>query len=415
MVLAPNVFYNAHLACFDVPVMAMWVLCIYVYFRATTEGTLPWALAAGVVYGLTLDTKHNAWILPAVFLPHAFVAYSRRAGELKRRGTIPVPASLLSMATVGPAVFVALWPWLWNDTLPRFQEYVNFHVHHEYYHIEFLRKDYWAPPAPKLYAPVMILGTVPTITLLLMLVGVGDRLRINARRWLSTSWRRAFRRGSVSGAEPDLLFALGFGAALGPFFLANTPIFGGTKHWMTAYPFLALFAGRGFDVACDGLSSLAERLLPQRTALARSYAPLVAAVSVFAAPVIITGHSHPFGLSAYVPIVGGAAGAASLGLNRQFWGFTTQSVAPYFDTLPPGTTVYFHDTAWDSWAQLQSEGRVRKDLRGVPTAPDASVSLTHHELHMATQDVINWVAAGTPAPDTVIVHDGVPIVSVFRR
>ena len=29
--LMPNVFYNAHLACFDVPIMAMWTACIYVY------------------------------------------------------------------------------------------------------------------------------------------------------------------------------------------------------------------------------------------------------------------------------------------------------------------------------------------------------------------------------------------------
>ncbi|MGF2075737.1 hypothetical protein, partial [Enterococcus casseliflavus] len=46
-----------------------------------------------------------------------------------------------------------------------------------------------------------------------------------------------------------------------------TPIFGGTKHWFTAYPFLALFAGAGVDRALDrataALSLRAPRLAPR--------------------------------------------------------------------------------------------------------------------------------------------------------
>jgi len=54
--------------------------------------------------------------------------------------------------------------------------------------------------------------------------------------------------GSTRG-EPDLLLALSLVIAISPFFLSHTPIFGGTKHWLPAYPALALFAGRGFDLA----------------------------------------------------------------------------------------------------------------------------------------------------------------------
>ena len=35
--------------------------------------------------------------------------------------------------------------------------------------------------------------------------------------------------------------------------------------------------------------------------------------SVFAAPLAVTAHSHPFGLSSYVPLVGGTAGGATSG------------------------------------------------------------------------------------------------------
>ena len=64
--LMPRVFYNAHLACFDIGIVAMWTWCIYVYWRSQQEGGVLWAIAAGLVFGLALETKHNAWILPAV-------------------------------------------------------------------------------------------------------------------------------------------------------------------------------------------------------------------------------------------------------------------------------------------------------------------------------------------------------------
>ena len=427
LVLAPNVFYNCHLACFDIPIMAMWILCIYVYWRASVERTWGWVLACGIVYGFTLDTKHNSWILPLVFIVHTVCMQRRGNTSLRSTGGIVIPAPLVSMALIGPAVFVTLWPWLWNDTIPRFQEYVSFHVNHEYYNIEFLRKNYWGPPSPRLYAPVMIAATVPTITVILFLVGFFDRVRVNLA-WLADRFGTTLgaRLGPIADSDvtsselastmPDLLIALGFFAALGPWILERTPIFGGTKHWMTAYPSLALFAGYAFDRACTALTTQLARVRPQLSAArARDITSVALGVAVFTAPVLVTAHSHPFGLSAYVPFFGGTAGGASLGLNRQFWGFTTESVAPYFAKLPPRTTVYFHDTAWDSWTFLQAEKRVRPDLVGVGTAPEATVSLTHHELHMAAQDVINWLSAGTPAPDEVVAYDGVPIVSVYRR
>jgi len=137
---------------------------------------------------------------------------------------------------------------------------------------------------------------------------------------------------------------------------------------------------------------------------------------VVIAPLAITVHSHPFGLSTYVPFVGGTAGGADLGLNRQFWGFTTESLAPYFEkNAPRNATVFIHDTAWDSWARLVDEGRVRKDLRGVGTPSEALFSIVHHELHMAEIDYNIWVEYNHSTPDYVLTHDGVPIISVYRR
>ena len=430
----PRVFYNAHLACFDAAIMTIWAACVYVYWRAEQRGGLGWALLAGVMYGLTLETKLNAWTLPAVFLPHAFVLHFRRFARFSRAGTIPVPASLLAMATIGPVLFVALWPWLWNDTLPRIQEYVNFHLNHEYYNIEFLGVNYWSAPSPKAYAPVMIAATVPTVTLLLFFVGLGDRAKIAFVRVRALVARvpaigarigagrgLAARVGAPGGPVPkdkyetDLLLFLGFVVPLSVFFLPKTPIFGGTKHWFPAYPFLVIFAGRGFDLVCSAM----ERALESRfggDARKRLVARLALFASVTIGPLLVTIHSHPFGLSTYVPMVGGVAGGADLGLNRQFWGFTTQSLAPYFAAnAPRGASVFIHDTAWDSWARMLDERHIRPDLRGVGSPSEGDFSIVHHELHMNEQDYETWIAYGHVAPDYVLTHDGVPIVSVYRR
>ncbi|MBX3229002.1 MAG: glycosyltransferase family 39 protein [Labilithrix sp.] len=413
--LMPNVFYHAHLACFDVPIMAMWIACIFAYWRAEKHPGLGAAVLAGVVYGLTLETKHNAWMLPGVFVPHAILIHWRTAAkETQETGRVGLPASLLMMATIGPALFLLLWPWLWNDTLPRLQEYVNFHVHHEYYNIEFLHRTYFGPPSPKAYMPVMLLATVPTVTVLLFLVGAGDRIVALARTWIG--WvRKQAMPDDFDPVQTDALLLLGLAVPLAVFFLPTTPVFGGTKHWITAYPSLAIFAGRGFDMVATRI----ERLLRERTKLAEQqqrWALAVIGALTLLAPFAVTRHSHPFGLSAYVPFFGGTAGGADLGLNRQFWGFTTTSLDPWFrEHTKPGDTVYIMDTAWPSWTRMVDEDRVPKWLRGVGSPAEATISIVHHEQHINEVDFNIWTEYGTTAPAYVLTHDGVPIISVYRR
>ena len=285
LALMPHVFFHSHLACFDAPIMTMWIASIYVYWRSRQQGGLGWALLAGIVYGLTLETKHNAWILPAVFIPHALVAGWRGTGRLWKRGVFPIPASILSMAIVGPLVFYWLWPWLWNDTFARLQEYVNFHVNHVYYNIEYLNKNYFGPPSPRSYAPVMILATVPTVTLLLFIAGFGERIKANALliwNFMSRIKDKSLVRSKRDPHETDLLLALGLSAPIAVFvLLTKTPIFGGTKHWMTAYPILAIFAGRGFEVVSDAMRRALPKVMDE---LKRRGAVVALAASTLIAP-----------------------------------------------------------------------------------------------------------------------------------
>jgi hypothetical protein len=127
-------------------------------------------------------------------------------------------------------------------------------------------------------------------------------------------------------------------------------------------------------------------------------------------------HSHPFGLSAYVPFAGGTAGGADLGLNRQFWGFTTQSLAPWLaENAKPGETLYFMDTAWPSWVRMIEEKRLPPTLRGVGSPADAELSIVHHEQHINEVDYNIWTEYRSSTPVYVLTHDGVPIISVYAR
>jgi hypothetical protein len=216
-------------------------------------------------------------------------------------------------------------------------------------------------------------------------------------------------------ASTDLLWLFAMAVSYGAWLLPGTPIFGGTKHWMQAYPFMALFAGVAFSrvvgaareaLAHRGWARLARRPIPEVT--------LAAAVLI--APIAETRSSHPWGLSAYTPLVGGAAGAATLGLNRTFWGYTTSSVADYLNReIPPYGRVYVHDTARSAWEMMVKDGRIRADIRVALSTADADYALYHHEKHMLGQEYQAWVAYGTVRPVMIAGLDGVPVIWVYKR
>ncbi|MBM4361465.1 MAG: glycosyltransferase family 39 protein [Deltaproteobacteria bacterium] len=411
LLMQPQVFYHSHLACFDMAVLTMWLVTTYAYARTLEGGGVGWVLLTGLLYGLELDTKHNAWLLPPALVVHWAVT---RVPPLLRAelagGRLRPPAALFAMALLGPPVFLALWPWLWFDTASRFLGYARFHLHHDYYNMEFLGTTYFRPPMPRAYAWVMTAATVPTIALLLAALGGLRSLReLPTRARLDAA---GAERGALARAfSTRCLWLLCIGTSYAPWLRTSTPIFGGTKHWITAYSFLCLFAAVGFDWVAR---RLAEGLSPRLRRL--RVAELCAAALVVAAPIATTLHSHPFGLSAYVPLFGGQPGGASLGLNRSFWGYTTGSLLPALNERAPSrAAVYLHDTAQDAWDRTSRDGRARKDLRGTLSIVDSRAALYHHEQHMQKVEYQLWMEYGTVAPEAVALFDGVPVAWLYVR
>ncbi|HTV20313.1 MAG TPA: glycosyltransferase family 39 protein [Polyangiaceae bacterium] len=426
--LMPQVFYHSHLACFDMPIAAFWLFVAYAFYRSTEPRGWPWAIACAVLYGLALETKHNAWYLPPALISYAvFIALPGLLRRFRARGRTDVPRerfwrrlgrgflrgplALVLMVLIGPAIFYALWPWIWSDTWPRLVAYFEFHWHHVYYNMEFLGRTYFEPPFPITYAPLMTLATVPLITLVLALCGAVAAL-VQIARGVRAEASTTPAPETHSPWSHAVLWAACLVLSYAPWLLPTTPIFGGTKHWLNAYPFLALFAGQGFAL----LVRLLREQLPASKRAWRVAAPFVLGACAMLGPLVMTWHSHPWGLTAYTPLVGGAPGAATLGLNRTFWGYTTGSVTGFLNEKSPrGVRVFLHDTAYDSFKMLQKDGRLRSDLKPWGTVSGSSVALYHHEQHMSRVEHMIWVDYGTTTPAHIATFDGVPIVWVYQR
>ncbi|MCC7542690.1 MAG: glycosyltransferase family 39 protein [Deltaproteobacteria bacterium] len=429
----PHVFHHAHLAAMDVLVVLACVATTYAYWRSLERAR--WAWVAGVVYGLALLTKHNAWFLPPVLLVHWATL---RAAPVDERlpASRRIPWGIVAMLTLGPLMLIALWPWLWRDTLHRWMEYVRFHVEHVHYPIEYMGTTWFEPPFPAHYALGSMLTTVPSTLLVLAIVGIVHRRQQLVPPWLARLLRRR-RDGEgevperrrvittrlVHGADPrhtDLLILL---SLLWPIVLLSTtraPIFGGTKHFLAAYPFLALFAAVGFlrvARAFRGLWSAWRGPGPERFPDVRRRLIETCVALVLLAPAVAqTAHAHPYALAAYVPLVGGAPGGADLGMNRQYWGHTNADVlAVIRRELPRGGSVFPGDTALAAWRAMMLDGHVPRGVLPTPDLASADLVLVHHEPHFLTVDAQAWVAHGSAVPVAVIDHDGVPVVSVYAR
>lgn len=400
--LLPRPFYHAHLNCFDVPIVLAITATVHAYSSTLRSPRQLWRL--GLVFGAALATKHNSWVLPALFAIH-FVWLQCNQRWHRHAVVPPHPYFLAAMLLIGPCVLVATWPWLWHDGWTRFLWYARFHLRHEYYNMAYFGVNYFRPPFPFSYPWMMTLITVPLTTLLL---GAGG-LWCESTAILSHLRRRLPR-------DPEERAVLWLGAMLAPLLmiaLPSTPIFGGTKHWFPAYPFMCLFAGIGFQQ----LLATARKSLPEHwTTRSQRLLPAGLTLGLLLPSAVETAHSHRFGLSHYTPIAGGVPGAADLGMNRQFWGFTAGSLERFFRTaLPNGGKVHVCDMTHLAFHMLGREGHLPSGVEPTAHLRDADYALVHHEHHFADMDFQIWTTYGTVQPVAVLSYDGVPILSVYRN
>ena len=399
----PRHFYHAHPAVLDLPVTALWLATAYAYRRSLAARSerrthRRWSVAAGLLFGAAVSVKHNAWFLPPLLLVHwlaAEVASSRRGTLAARLRTVPL--AFPAMVVLGPLVLVATWPWLWHEAPARLSEYLAFHAQHVNYSWTYLGTVLREPPFPVAYPFVVTALTVPGAVLAAM---AGGLLQSAARLWVAVR-----RRAPEVSASDELLLLLN---ALFPILLIawpTVPHFGGVKHWLPAMPFLALLGARALVTA--------GRLLAPRRA-ARATAVLAALALVPAAWSV--AHVHPFGTAAYNEIAGGAGGAASLGMQRQFWGDDMVAVLPALNEhAAPGARVWYQEASYDAVRAYQRDGRLRADLRWADGPESADLSVYHYHQEFRDKEFATWTQFRTARPVAGAYLDEVPLIQVYAR
>ena len=365
---AERTFFHGHLACFDIPICAMWAGVGVAWLRASGP-----RLAA--TYGVALAVKHNAWFLPPVLLVHALLLpRDARIAALRR-----LPWMLLS-----PLVLFVCWPLLWHDPVRHIEAWISFHTHHVHYAWWYFGHVLRAPPFPVDYPLVADAMALPLPTVAL-LVAAGIALLVGfARRTL----------------DAQRLLELGLaGTALLPFLLRTTPIFGGIKHWLA---FLALLA-------------------PEAAALLVRMAPEPRRLAAVAAATLLPGlwqiaHVHPYGTSAYGELAGGIPGAATLGMQRQYWSNNVTAVLPWLNAnCPPAARVYFHEVNVESYRAYVLSGMLRADIRYAPGPEQAEYVALQWHREFRDREPETWNAFGTRRPATGLYLDEVPQIVVYAR
>jgi len=402
LMATPRFFFHAHLTCFDVPMTAIWVVMMYVWWKSLDR--TGWAIAAGVVWGIALITKLNAFFIPFVLLAHWAIGGWRRFSVRGGRLRVPqVPTALFWMISLGPLIFYLGWPRHWFDTYERVRWYFNFHLKHEHYFQYYFGQNLWEPPFPVEFPFVLTLTSTPLPILAAWFVGIG---------WVvSETVKRVDGRWQLVGDR----FATGTLIALNivvPFLIIarpSTPIFGGVKHWFPALLYLCLLGAYGI---CRTVEVL---VAADRT---RLRAGVAAALSVVVlAPSIAATHTyHAHGTAYWNAVVGGISGAADRRAMRQFWGYASRDALDWINEhAPPNARVAFQNTTPGAMEMYQREGWLRDDIRYGWNIERSDLVVYHHQKSFFPVQSEIFERYETWSPSYTVTLHGVPLVSVYAR
>ena len=428
----PHFFFHAQIACFDAPIVTMAFAVGFAYWKSLRDPR--WGIATGGLFGLALGVKHNAWLIPFFLVGHYL--WMRR-GDLWARRLPRIPLAFVAMLALGPLIFFAHWPWLWVAPVARARAYVLRHLEHEHYNFEYLGFNFNQPPTTakmkwiRATAPFVETGlTVPVTTL--ALAAIGAVMLARRRRGAPVDPDRAEPEGPVAENSRDRPSWLRPGAdvdrapgafvlcqTLGPLAvlaMPSTPIFGGVKHFLAAMPYLALLAGIGLGAIARGV----REALPEARARLRPAAPIALAVLVCLPALVETRRSHPDGLGHYNLLAGGFAGGASLGMNRQFWGYSVLPMLPDLDRrVPENRRLFWHDVLSDAISMYKRDGRLSMGVGdtgfGEEGIKRSELGIFFYEKHWAKYEAWLWETYGTTKPIDVRTREGVPMVTLYQR
>jgi len=400
----PRVFAHSHLLAMDAPVMAASFITLHLLFLTARDRSWRWAGLAGVMWGIALGCKVNAFFVPVIALPWLLLC--------ARDALVP---ALVCGATLGPLTFFATWPWLWHETWPRLLAYLQFHARHWQIEVTYFGRKY--APAPWHYPVVMSVLTMPPATLAAALAGAGRMIGQRREcaglsgwreRWQDPAWRRRAAGALVAwGLGVNYLFAS----------LPSTPKYTGCRLFLPVFPLIAIAAGVGIGWAARATAAWAAARHPQEADRNRRLAMALVLLAALTGPLRAVAGFHPHELSYYNLLIGGLAGAERAGMEVTYWGETYLDAALWLNQhAPREAAVWIEPPGCESMmAMYRNLGILRSDIRttaGPQALPGSDFAVFQNKVTEFSADAQRMLAERRPL--AVIPLEGVPLVYIFR-
>jgi hypothetical protein len=256
------------------------------------------------------------------------------------------------------------------------------------------------------YAVVKTALTVPAAIFAPMSIGLAS-VALRAQASLHRPWR---------SLVPSFAEVVVIANAIAPILIIShpdVPHFGGVKHWFPAMPFLAILGG---SCASRGARLLADALRKRWPALSEwaVAGPLFALL--FSSAAIATARVHPYGTSYYSETAGGLPGAATLGMQRQFWSNNVTGVLDWLNQhAPANARVWLHEVTGLAFREYQENGMMRADLVPASGPFDAQIAIYQYHQEFREHEMNIWEAFGTQTPVVGLYLDETPQIVVYQR
>ncbi|WP_162924633.1 glycosyltransferase family 39 protein [Rubrobacter indicoceani] len=343
MPLIPVLFGFARLGQLDGAVASMYVVSMVALFSLVARGEVSHrrVVLTGLLVGMAFATKIT--VFPLVVCSLVFAALFHRR--------VVVFVRLFAGFAVGAMAFFAVWPWIWPEPIPRTLEFLTWAGGLQDERFTFYLGQLWAG-APFHYPLVSLIVFVP---LVVAVAGTTGSVRLL----------------KSAGAPAPAWLLLNLAAVLAVAASGLTPVYGGPRQFLAAFPLWAMCAGVGVGWVVMKLRRrfAGRRVLP---------IVLVTYASLALPGILWTGLSNS--LEYYGEAVGLVPGANALGFETTYLADTYGPAVRWVNrNAPEGATVYVQAGTYPVAESYRRSGQLREDLRPAYLAPIASGRFTTDE------------------------------------
>lgn len=215
----------------DIPETAFWVLLLFSVWSGVRLKSSKWMLAAGIFFGLALGTKFNVLFTPFIIIPWLIVfafkdRWFRKSQHFIKKNLV-FTLTALSAPFLGFGIFLASWPYLWQDLIGGLERVTKFY--RTIGLTESIDPRYVGAFGINTYAAKWIVFTTPIVILCLSIIGLFVGLR----------------HLKDDKDKVTLMFLLWLVVPIARVTSPNATIYGGVRQIMEYIPPLAIFSGLG--------------------------------------------------------------------------------------------------------------------------------------------------------------------------